>query len=468
LNERTDVETLLDGDVFACLGDQTFESLTACYRGGTWPASQDAGGTFLDRPAAWRIAAFGTAARRRIHLVELRDALMAEQTITPDDLPTPQLRTEYVWFLFSQRAWAPIVSFMESMDDQARGELQPHVADIYFLSFYRLQIDRIMTGEDRDGFFAEARHVLALLESSWSKASEHLAAYQAMVDHISGDFDGARARFTGIGAGDFVSPLSALRTVLRDPSTYSRDAFNLVIRPAKQRRTTLISLDRIYFDRFARAFAERYSQNNRDSGLHFHCVGFDPGDEMQAWDLPVAIGVSVDTFDVSRLEPLDRAGYYAAARYIHLPEYLRLYEAIYIADADGLVLRDIATIESDLGAADVAFATRVLEKQRRLFRLPWESISAGSLFIRSTTGGRRFSEALAGYLQESVAGTFADGTPLWFADQNAIFYTWCDLRQEARFERFHRAAFAQELTWTLFESLDAKAEFIRRAPLPSQ
>ncbi len=467
MNKTTDVEALLGDDVFAYLEHQTLESLAACYKGGTWPASQTVDGAFADRPIAWRVAAFGLAARHRIHLVELRDALLGAGDIDPDDLPTPQLRTEYIWFLFSQRAWSPIVRFIEAIDGQARGELESHVADIYFLAFYRLQMDRIMAGEDRDGFVAAAQRILNLLGASWTSATDHLAAYRAMVDHVGGNFDEARTAFTTITADDFVSPLSALRHVLKSPAVRIPTASDLVIRPAHRRMATLISLDRIYFDRFARLFAERYSQINRDNGLHFHCVGFDPTNELGTWDVPVAIGLTVDPRDVSALEPLERAGYYASARYIHLPEYLRLYEAVYVTDADGLVLRDIATIEADLGAADIALGTRVLEEQRQLFRLPWEAVTANSLFIRSTDEGRRFSAALSAYLEESLARTFADGRPFWFADQNALFYTWLDLRHQVAFKRFRKAAFVQQTEWTLFESLDSKAEFLRQADLPT-
>jgi len=466
LNETSDLEALLAGDVFAALSDQSFESLTDCYRGGTLPASQTVGGVFAERSLGWRVAAFGAAARNRIHLVELRDALLAQTAIGPDELPTPQLRTEYIWFLFSQRAWSLIIRFVEAMDISERGDLQPHIADIYFLSFYRLQVDRIMTGEDRDGFLADAGRALSLLRLSWPDAVEHLAAYEAMVDHIGGDVDGARQKFVAVAAADFVSPLSAVRTVLNGPAPHGRHTPELVIRPAPRRAATVISLDRVYFDRFVRLFAERYGQNNAENGLHIHCVGFDPSDEVKSWGFPVAIGLTIDQRDVSSLPPLDRAGYYASARYLYLPEYLRRYETVYVADADGLVLRDIATIEADLGDADVALGSRVLEPQRRLFRLPWEAISAGSLFVRSTSGGKLFAQAVSAYLEEAVRRTFQQAAPLWFADQNALFYSWDELRDGVRFERFRKAGFAQESAWTLFESLDAKVDFLRRSGMP--
>ncbi|MGE0282050.1 MAG: hypothetical protein AB7P20_15765 [Rhizobiaceae bacterium] len=465
MDQTQDIEALLGGDVFAHLGEQTIEDLAACYKGGTWPASEILHGAFADRPVAWRVAAFGAAARRRIHLVDLRDALLGLD-FAPDALPTPQLKTEYLWFLFSQRAWTHIARFVDGMTVAQRGHLEPHIADIYFLSFYRLQIDRIMAGQDQEGFLADARRVLSVVKTAWASATERLAAYQGMIDHIRGNFDVARATFTRIGLRDLISPLAALRNVFGKGASGQVERPEIVIRPAQRRIATLVSLDRVYFDRFARAFAERYDQLNRDKGLHFHCIGFDPQEEVNSWGLSLSIGVSIDPRDVSGLPPLERAGYYAGARYIYLPEYLRHYEAVYIADADGLVLRDIATIEADVEAADVAMATRNLEPNRTLFRLPWESISAGSLFVRSTPGGRLFGEAVSSYLETAAERAFADGAPLWFADQNALFYTSYDLRHEVRFQRFRKAAFAQENAWTLFESLDAKAEFIKRSKLP--
>lgn len=466
MNQTQDIEALLGGDVFAHLEEQTIEDLAACYKGGTWPASEILHGAFEDRPVAWRVAAFGAAARRRIHLVELRDALLS-QDIAPDDLPSAQLRTEYLWFLFSQRAWTLITRFVDGMTVAQRGDLEPHIADIYFLAFYRLQIDRVMAGADHEGFLADAQRVLAVVEAAWASATERLAAYQAMIEHIRGNFDVARAAFTGTGLVDLIPPLAALRNVFgQGAAGRPTERPEIVIRSSQRRITTLVSLDRVYFDRFARAFAERYDQLNRANGLHFHCVGFDPQEEIDSWGLPVSIGVSVDLRAVSGLQPLERAGYYAAARYVYLPDYLHRYEAVYIADADGLVLRDIATIETDLEAADVAMATRNLEPNRTLFRLPWESISAGSLFVRSTPAGKLFGTAVSSYLQTAVDRALSEAAPLWFADQNALFYTSYDLRNEVRFQRFRKAAFAQEYAWTLFESLDAKAEFIKRSKLP--
>src|SRR5690606_3946804 len=122
---------------------------------------------------------------------------------------------------------------------------------------------------------------------------------------------------------------------------------SIAICPAKARHVALVSLDKVYFEKFALAFARKFFVTNPGNGLHFHCIGFDPAETIRGWRLAGAVGWTVDLEDLASFRPREKRGYYAAARYIFLSRYLELYDSVFVADVDGLVRRDLATIAEE-------------------------------------------------------------------------------------------------------------------------
>lgn len=462
MSGSVEIDAVLGSEPFSYLDHQTLEGLTACYKGGSWRARQVIHGAFESRSPAWRVAAFGAAVRRSIHLIDVPDSLLGANLATPAQLPTTALKVEYVWFLFSQRAWKDILAFVGQTEPHDRLAFPGHVADIYFLAFVRSQVDRIAQGVDVDGFRQKASEILTFIRISWPDMLARQDLYGAIVRHIQGDIADARAELAKVVGGPFIGPLEAAGHVLPAGGMRANpEADHLSIYPSDRRAVSLVSLDRGYFDQFAHAAAARYVETNRENGLHFHCVGFDPSNEIRAWSLPISVGVTVDSRDISTLTANQRVGYFAGARYLHLPHYLPHYDAIHVCDIDGFVTRDIRTVEHEMGSADVGLSSRVLDPGRRLARMPWEAIAAGSLLIRSTAGGALFADAVAAYLAEALDRALKRGRPFWYADQNALFYSWYDLKDRVQFMRLQPPVFRQENSWALFEEIDQKLEFIK-------
>lgn len=458
---RTLLEAGTELDLLAQPIEQDFAHLLACYSNTDEPrlVIED---RYDGRSLDWQVMAFGLAARQGIFLRAVHNALLervANGVVAP---ASSAARMELAWFLFSQKAWEPLRGLIEAIDAGARASMPVQIADFYFLAFYRLQRQRIFLGGDREGFVAEARVCLDFLRASWPAETERLSAYAAMIAHVAGDIDAARPVFAAMVADTpFIGPMAAMQNVLMpglpasDLHIASRD---IVAEPAEN--VTLLSVDAEYFARYALLFAQRYGEINAANGLHFHCIGFDPRPVIAGWGLDLPIGVTVDNYDLTDWSASQRRGYYASARYLYLPQYLERYRSVMIADIDGIVLRNVAAIAAEHDGDDVVLSAQVLDSARRLNRLPWEAVPANSCMVRATEGGRKFAGRLADYLAQVARNTQAENAAFWFADQNALFYCWHDLKDEVRFGRFGKATFAQKGGWNLFESDQEKLAFM--------
>ena len=434
--------------------------LTACYSN-TAPARITEPGIDPAQGFAEQLRLFATGARSGINRPDVAAFLLARSADAPASLSESRDLVEYFWFLFSQKAWLKLLQTARAI--VGLGELPLHVADLVWLSFYRGQTERLLSGADREMFEREAESLLGFVKQTWPTASDRHALYAAMVAHVTGNAAEARKVFLGREPSEpLIEPLGAVRTVLpvnllprRSP-----DRSQLKIFRAAAEHVTLISLDRTYFDKYAHQVARKFFQSNPGNGLHLHCVGFDPTTDIGDWKLVGAIGWTADHADLEALTVRDKRGYYAAARYIFLPDYLTLYQSVFVADVDGLMIRNVADIDAEHADQDIILSTLVLDTGRQLNRLPWEAITACAFMARATAGGRSFATAISGYLLEVMRRTEAEGRPFWYADQTALYYSWFNLQTQVRFGRFHSPPFKQVGSWKLFQGDAERLQFL--------
>jgi hypothetical protein len=409
---------------------------------------------------AGQLRLFAAGARLEIHRPDIATLLLANSAAVSRDLSSIADRTEFFWFLHSQKAWIKLLEAARAQDDL--GDLPLHVADLCWLAFYRGQMQRLLAGTDREGFGDHGGAFLEFIRDRWPLAADRHAFYGAMIEHITGAIEPAREFFQGFApGGPLVETLAAVHTVLP-----ARPAPAISILPevevvrANARHVALVSLDRVYFDKYARLVAGKFFENNPGNGLHFHCVGFDPAALVREWNLSGAIGWTTDLHEPSELTPRNRRGYYAAARYIYLARYLALYESVFVADADGLVLRDVAEVAAEHSDHDIVLSTRILDPDRRLNRLPWEAVPAGLLLARATPGSVIFAEAVGSYLTRVMHRAADRGMPFWYADQSALYYTWRDLMDAVHFAKFSAPVFKQVGSWKLFQGEAERLQFL--------
>ncbi|MGJ7041651.1 hypothetical protein J2Y63_004926 [Shinella sp. BE166] len=440
--------------------NQELGELTRCYSNVDLPVEVDA---TLDSALSFeqQILKFGAAARRAVHMPALQRYLSENAARAVSGDLSDEALTEFFWFLFSQKDWPRIRSTAEGLRGRLR-HLPLHVADLIFLAFYRSQRDRLMAGKERDGFAIDAKETTAFLRAGWPGAERHLAAFEAMSAHATGNAVHARSSFVSVGDLKFIEPFAGISSVLveTDYAGTIVPEHDIEVSPSAAEHVTLLSLDRTYFEKYALLVARRYAQTNPTNGLHFHCVGFDSREAISSWGVPVSFGFTIDHTDLSGLEVRQKRGYYASARYIHLARYLQLYRSVFVGDVDGHVARDLRQMESEHAHLDVLLSTKVLDKARTLNRLPWESVTACSFMARQTPGALRFANRIGAYLQRIVENARSTGRPIWYADQTALFYCWLDSEHDVAFGTFAKPAFVQRGSWQLFQGEKERLDFL--------
>lgn len=437
--------------------DQDMPTFVECYSNTDVPSftdtSFDAHRSFEDQ-----VLIFGAAARRGIHMPILREYILKNVKFAAPNNMAQKSLTELFWFLFSQKAWEKIDWLLRTGD--VRG-LPDHIADLCFLAFYRMQKERLMSGKGISDFKREADFVREHLVDVWPNAGMRHEAYNAMLLHATGSTNEARRIFSALDGTVFIEPFAGISSVLMNPDVAACPGSpSLEIIPCQAKHVTLLSLDRSYFEKYAFLAARRYAQTNPSNGLHFHCVGFDPRETIASWGLSLAIGVTIDREDLHALSSRQQRGYFAGARFLHLSRYVDLYQAVFVADVDGHVSRDVALMVEEHQDADIVMTTKVLDPAREIMRLPWEAVSAGSFLVRATAGGAKFARQLGKYLYTVVQNGKTLGRPIWYADQTALFYCWYDASSDVRFATFTKVAFVQRGSWQLFEGERERLQFL--------
>lgn len=438
--------------------DQDILTLTRCYSMTDQPKKTD---LYVDEnePLAAAVMRFGAASRQKTYMPELQAYILQNlDRVDPQVIKVDEL-TELFWFLFSQKQWQRM-KWLADISRDRLFELPVHIADLCFLSFLRLQGNLIMKGQGRQIFEVGAATEIDRIARSWPHALDRLKAFRAMTQHVIGNFDQAKHEFAALKGADYIEPFAGISSVLLEVGDKALEDTHLQISFSSCRHATVMSMDESYFAKYAELVARKYAMTNPRNGLHFHCVGFDPRDQVASWKLPVSIGFTIDTEPLDALTDRQQRGYFAGARYLHLSRYLEVYEVVFIADIDGHIAMDISDISGSHLDADIVITTKALDKNRELTRLPWEAIAAGSFMIRNNRAGKGFSRYLGAYLKEIFDRTIKTGQPMWYADQTALFYSWWASQGSIRFATFSRNAFIQRGSWQLFKGEQERLAFM--------
>lgn len=180
-------------------------------------------------------------------------------------------------------------------------------------------------------------------------------------------------------------------------------------------------------------------------------------------DIDETIGFTVDRTDLADLGPRDQRGYYACARLMHAAAYLDIYDDILISDADGSVDLSASNVLAELPDADVVIKSKILRSGHTVFNLPWATIPAAANIVRQSAGGRLFAQYLRDYLAAVLALAQKKQSPMWFADQCALFYAYMDLNDRVLFRNCDKVLYNQGRDWALFSGEAAKRKYIEKA-----
>lgn len=369
---------------------------------------------------------------------------------------------EFAWLMFVLKDWRRLASVIR--DKAPRHALPAHIADLYFLSAYRLNQDYLSKGVDAVAFRKSVSQFINFIKENWPTEEKRIELFSAILNNSMGEWVESRKEISLFSAGiDLIPPLAAAKSTIESAIFGDLADFNFECSPAKRSSATIVSVDRSYFERFAESFLTLHKLSNPDRAVHFHCVGFDPREIENGIEINDAVGYTIDGTDISRLEKRDKRGYYACARLIHSLHYLKLYENIHISDIDGSISKNITSILDDNKEYDVILTSKVAREDVVLFNMPWSSVNAASNIIRRSKGGELFANYLNRYLTIILKDAQKKQRPMWFSDQCALFYAYIDLRKSVSFFSYKEHIYDQSRDWSHVSSLDAKEAHMANA-----
>lgn len=369
---------------------------------------------------------------------------------------------EFAWLMFVLKDWRRLASVIR--DKAPRHALPAHIADLYFLSAYRLNQDYLSKGVDAVSFEKSVSQFIHFIKENWPEEENRADLFSAILNNSMGEWVESRKEISLFSAGlDLIPPLAAAKSTIESAIFEDLTNFNFECSPAKCSYATIVSVDKSYYERFSENFLILHNLSNPDRAVHFHCVGFDPREIHNGIETNSAIGYTIDATDISHLEKRDKRGYYACARLIHSIQYLKLYENIHVSDIDGSISKNITSILDDNREYDVILTSKVAREDVSLFNMPWFSVNAASNIIRRGMGGELFANYLNRYITTILKGTEMKQRPMWFADQCALFYAYVDLRERVSFLSYKESIYNQSQDWSPLSNLESKEAHMANA-----
>lgn len=375
-------------------------------------------------------------------------------------LKKPKAIIEFAWLMFFLKDWKKLADAIR--DTAPLHKFPKHIADLYFLSAYRLNWKIIAEGVDYDGFENIISDAITFVRKYWPSESRRADLFSTLLQNSLGERLAARDMIMRLsGELELIPPLAAAKATLFEPER-DTTSWPLEIVRANKSRATLVSIDQTYYERYASTFIAIHAVTNPDRSIHFHCVGFDPRTLSGAVDINETIGFTIDRTDLTNLSQRDRIGYYACARLMHAIAYLDIYTDILISDADGSVDLSASEVLAELAEADVVIKSKVLRPGHVVFNLPWSTIPAAANLVRDTQGGRLFAQYLRDYLAKIFILAQGKKSPMWFADQCALFYAYVDLKDQIAFKNCDKVLYNQGRNWALFAGEASKKTYIEK------
>lgn len=357
--------------------------------------------------------------------------------------------------MFFLKDWKQLAAVIREKAPQHA--LPAHMADLYFLSSYRLNQEYLTQGMEPAAFEAIVSKFILFIESNWQHEEKRTALFSAILQNSMGEWKDSKKEIALHSAGmELIPPLAAAKSTIESSIFEEMAEFNFEFSPAKCPSATIVSIDRKYYEKFSQNFLALHMISNPDRAVHFHCVGFDPREIKCGTTLNDMTGYTIDDTDISDLLKRDRRGYYACARLIHSPHYLKIYNDIHISDIDGSINKNITSIIKENNEFDVILTSKVARKNVTLFNMPWSTVNAASNIIRRGKGGVLFSNYLNRYMTTILKDARQRKRPMWFADQCALFYAYVDLRDDVSFLSYKGRIYDQSRDWSPISSLESK------------
>lgn len=231
---------------------------------------------------------------------------------------------------------------------------------------------------------------------------------------------------------------------------YSQNLIHHIKHGAEGKCVLLVSLDKLYFERYAETLLASFGHWNAGGVIHLHCIGFRPeAEKCQALEqtTKVKINFTEDRFpDFLRAKHLFN-GYCASARYLYLPHYMKLYGKVAVSDVDGVILRPLDSLWEE-SEDTIMLAGRMVGKKRSVSRLLWEAIAAGSMAIKNTPENLAFAWRVANALAGHIDHCRSKSTKLFYADQIALMMAYLASMDSCQFATIG-GLFSQKGGWSI-------------------
>ena len=353
---------------------------------------------------------------------------------------------EILMLLHERQNWQPLRDLARKAIEQvpATVDYYPVALDLFMLAEGRLLIRSWRQGEQDPALIEKT---CTSLDWATERAAEHPKSrylLKSVKASIRGDYTesikymlkaqsapGLMFRIFSHNLDHFV-PLSwnppLLDTAGGPGTTYYRHSPN-------DRACLLVSSDRVYFEKYADHFLASFAHWNQDNLIHWHFVNYKPLQHIVD-ALEARHGVRIN-YTVEQQPLLDTApelirGYYACARYIHLPAYLAHYGKIFITDVDGVICQPIDA--QLLGSENTVYLHGgLLHKPHPFPAFIWDSIRAGAFGITGDNQSVQFAKYVASYLRRRFEECRGNNQRFFYADQVALMLAFCRFKDTLSF-----------------------------------
>lgn len=306
------------------------------------------------------------------------------------------------WYVQSRYQPLKRKMFQNTLSDDDVGDLEEVVAQCED----RLGVD--------DPNVSNYRGLLACARGDFQAAVKHHCAGQHGTYHIQ--FFRAASNIIPV---ERMRHLAVTRTeeLAGDNGFLSRQ--RVILRHEKADDATIIACDERYYYAFAEQFIESFALNNPGGLLHIHAVGFEPDterlDEFEA-KYGACINITIDPGPDGLIPGDIWSGYCAGARYIHLPQYLEIYDRVIVNDIDGIVHSPMKDVWAG-NEGTIMLSTMALENDRKGHFAFWSNIGAGAFGAEARPEHKVFIKALSRYLIERLEECRRTGQRFFFSDQ---------------------------------------------------
>ncbi len=347
--------------------------------------------------------------------------------------------------LHTLRAWHPLKKATLTCIEKFKvGDPRRSIlSDWYILACYRLITPDIIKGNATDQLTILFKQAIEYTKQIAPELHKNHLVYEGLLAQMEGlneeaiDLYIRSQNIDGILIGVFATselfvPIEALKTTNLSQGMFTQ-CQHFWRHPASSEGIILVSSDKIYFERYANGFLSSFATRNPNSVIHWHCVNFAPSiDLISSYEkqLGIKINYSVDhNLDPSNSDDVKR-GYYAAARYIYLPEYLAHYHKVATCDVDGV--NDCSLKSLWHNSENTILLHTALSSKKSSSRAGWEAIAAGSSAFRLAPNTSLFCRTVSTYLVNRLEYALHHKEKYFYADQVGLFLAFIKLQEHCR------------------------------------